>query len=194
VWWHEVLRRPKKQPERGQRAADGQMEPAPQRVGPCGDAPASPRAGPSLRTRALGLLAMREHSRVELRRKLAPHAESDEALSAVLDALEQAGHMSERRFVESLIRRRSQRYGSRLIEHELQGHRIADDISGPLLRELGADERQRALEVWRKRFGRAPEDLKERAKQQRFLAQRGFDAEVISAVFRAIRDGSAGQG
>ncbi len=137
---------------------------------------------------------MREHSRVELARKLAPHAESEEALSAVLDALEQTGEMSEQRFVESLIRRRSERYGSRLIEHELHGHRVPDDISGPLLRELAADERQRALAVWRKRFGRAPEDMTERAKQHRFLAQRGFDAEVISAVFRAIRDGSAGQG
>ncbi len=168
----------------------GATEPGPDRPGRSDDAAAPRRAGLSLRARALNLLAMREHSRAELARKLAPHAESDEAVVAVIETLEQAGHLSERRFVESVIRRRSERYGSRLIEYELQGHRIADDVSGPLLRELAADERQRALAVWRKRFGRAPEDLPERAKQQRFLARRGFDAEIIASVFRAIRDGS----
>jgi len=38
----------------------------------------------SLRERALGFLARREHSRTELRRKLAPHAESPEELDALL--------------------------------------------------------------------------------------------------------------
>jgi len=188
-----VLRRPKKPPDRGQPAAGGPSGPAPDPSGLGEDASAPRRTGLSLRARALSLLAMREHSRVELARKLTPHAESDEALGAVLDALEQAGHLSERRFVESVIRRRSERYGSRLIEHELQGHRVADEVSGPLLRELAADERQRAFAVWRKRFGRAPADLAERAKQQRFLARRGFDAETIAAVVRMVRDEASGR-
>ena len=187
-----MLRRPKKRPDRGQGAAGGLNAPAPDRTGPEDDPSVSRRGGLSLRARALNLLAMREHSRAELARKLAPHADSDEQVGAVLEALEQAGHLSERRFVESLIRRRSERYGSRLIEYELSGHRVADEVSAPLLRELAADERQRALAVWRKRFGRLPEDLAERARQQRFLARRGFDAEVISAVFRAIRDEPVG--
>jgi regulatory protein len=183
-----VLRPPKKPPDRRQSDADGPIEPAPDRAGSGEDATGPRRGRFPLRARALALLAMREHSRAELARKLAPYAESDEELQGVLAALEQAGHLSELRFVEGVIRRRSQRYGSRLIEHELKGHRVPDDISAPLLRELAADERQRALAVWRKRFGRAPRDLAERAKQQRFLAGRGFDAEVVSAVFRAIRD------
>ena len=179
-----VLRQKKKPPERGPlpagRRAVGPDEPQDGSVGPR-------RTGLSLRARALNLLAMREHSRVELVRKLSQHAESEEQLGAVLDELERAGHLSQQRFVESLIRRRAARYGSRLIEHELQGHRVDDEISAPLLRELASDERQRALDVWRKRFGRPPADLAERARQHRFLAQRGFDAEVISSVFRTIR-------
>jgi regulatory protein len=158
-----------------------------------GTGAAEPRKGLSLRARALNLLAMREHSRVEMMRKLAPHAESDEQVGAVLDELERAGHLSERRFVESLIRRRSERYGARMIEHELEGHRVADEVSAPLLSELAADEQQRALAVWRKRFGRAPENLAERAKQHRFLVRRGFDAQAISAVFRAIREEASGR-
>ncbi len=191
MWCHAVLRRQKKPPDRGQGPAGGRAD-APRARAGFEDDPAVPRrSGLSLRARALNLLAIREHSRVELTRKLATHAESEEQLGAVLDDLERAGHLSQQRFVESLIRRRSARYGSRLIEHELKGHRVADEISAPLLRELATDDRQRALEVWRKRFGRPPEDLSERARQHRFLAQRGFDAEAISAVFRALREEAA---
>ena len=134
---------------------------------------------------------MREHSRAELTRKLGPQAESAEQLQAILDDLERDGFLSEQRFVESLIRRRAARFGSRLIERELREHRVADELSAPLLKELAQGDRSRALGVWRKRFGQAPQTVQERARQQRFLAQRGFDAETIAAVLRAVRGGDA---
>jgi regulatory protein len=68
---------------------------------------------------------------------------------------------------------------------------VTGELSAPLLRELARGDRDRALVVWRKRFGQAPQTLEERARQQRFLAQRGFDAETIAAVLRAVRDGAA---
>jgi regulatory protein len=57
-------------------------------------------------------------------------------------------------------------------------------------REVVAQARRRALEnelesaraVWLKRFGKAPANLRERARQARFLAQRGFEPEVIGQV------------
>jgi len=146
-----------------------------------------------LRAVALNLLAMREHSRAELTRKLASRAESEEQLQALLDELERAGYLSEQRFVESLIRRRASRFGSRVIERELREHHVDDEVSGPLLRELAEGDRQRALAVWRKRFRDAPRTLEERARQQRFLANRGFDGETIAAVMRAVRDGDPGE-
>ena len=156
---------------------------------PQGDPPGARRPARSLRATALGLLSMREHSRAELTRKLGPQAESAEQLQALLDELERAGYLSEQRFVESLIRRRASRFGSRLIERELREHRVADELSAPLLEDLAKGDRDRALGVWRKRFGQAPQTLEERARQHRFLAQRGFDAETIAAVLRAVRDG-----
>ena len=54
----------------------------------------------SLRARALSYLARREHSRLELRRKLAPHAESPEQLESVLDTLEAQGLLSIERFAD----------------------------------------------------------------------------------------------
>lgn len=127
---------------------------------------------------------MREHSRLEMRRKLAPHAESADQVDALLDDLAARGFFSEERFVESLIRRRAERYGLRRIERELDEHRIPDAMRTPMMRELAAGERARALEVWRKRFGCLPADVAERARQHRFLAARGFDGAVIAWVFR----------
>lgn len=129
-------------------------------------------------------LAQREHSRVELRRKLAPHAESAETLDALLDELERARYLSIERFVESVVQRRSSRFGIRRIEHEFDQHRIADGARAQALATLKSSESERAWEVWSRRFGRAPTDLAERARQHRFLSQRGFDADTVRAVLR----------
>lgn len=53
---------------------------------------------------------------------------------------------------------------------------------------LAGTEFDRALLVWRRKFGAPPADLAERARQYRFLAQRGFDGETIGRVFRAAAD------
>ena len=57
-------------------------------------------SGPSLKIRALGFLARREHSRLELEKKLASYAPTPEELSFVLDSLEQHGLLSAGRMVE----------------------------------------------------------------------------------------------
>lgn len=148
---------------------------------------------PSLGGRALRLLTQRDHSRMELRRKLAPHAESSEALEALLDALERAGLLSEARFAESLARRRAERYGLRRIELELGVHRLGPSVIEPVLIGLRDGERDRALRVWRSRFGRVAVDAGERLRQQRFLSRRGFCEDTIDWVMRhgaaAIPDG-----
>jgi regulatory protein len=142
------------------------------------------RPGISLRGRALRLLTQREQSRQELGRKLAPHAESPEQLEAVIDRLQQEGWLSEERFAESLARRRSARFGLRRIEQELQSHRLDPQVSAPVLAALRATERERALDAWARRFGVVAQDPTERARQQRFLAQRGFTSDAIQWVIR----------
>lgn len=127
---------------------------------------------------------MREHSRDELARKLAPYAESPQALADLLEALERAGHLSEQRFIESLLRRRAPRFGRRRIEQELEQHRVGDAARVDALRQVSETERERALSVWRKRFGQRPASLAERGRQHRFLAARGFDAETIAWVLK----------
>ena len=138
----------------------------------------------SLKARALKALASREHSRVELTRKLAPHADSPEALEALLDTLEAQGLLSQQRFVESLLRRRGARLGNARIRQELKQHRLDETLVSSAMAELTSTELERAREVWRRRFGVPAEDALQRARQGRFLLQRGFSGEVVARVLR----------
>jgi len=76
----------------------------------------------SLKGRALRLLAAREHSRVELERKLATHAGDDPAeLARMLDELAAKGFISEQRVAESVLHRRAGRLGAGRVLQELRG-------------------------------------------------------------------------
>jgi regulatory protein len=141
-------------------------------------------SGPSLKTRALDYLARREHSRLELERKLAPHAETSEDLSSVLDMLEQRGFLSAARMIEQVIHMRKNRFGSQRIVHELREKGIAENLIAAALPNIKETEQEGAREVWRKKFSAAPTDAKEFARQMRFLIGRGFTAEVIRQVLR----------
>ncbi len=87
------------------------------------------RPGLSLKGRALKYLAAREHSRVELTRKLAPHAESPEQVDGVLDELEAKGLLSAQRFADSMLHRKAARYGAARIQAELAQHQLPPDIA-----------------------------------------------------------------
>jgi regulatory protein len=136
----------------------------------------------SLRARALRLLARREHSRRELERKLAGDADDPEQLASLLDDFERRGWLSEARVAEQHVARARGRYGPRRVLNDLKEKGVSGEALSRAAAELEQSELENAREVWRKRFGRPPEDLKEKARQARFLAGRGFSAEVIRAV------------
>jgi regulatory protein len=141
----------------------------------------------SLRARALRYLSMREHSRLELGRKLSRHAQEGDDVDALLDSLEAAKLLSQSRFSESLVHRRATRFGNNRILSELQSHGIDPASLTEIKANLADDEVARAREVWRKKFDHIPADAGERAKQMRFLQQRGFSHQTIQAVIRNSR-------
>jgi regulatory protein len=153
----------------------------------------------SLRGRGLQILAQREHSRSELRRKLLQHArkvpEGDpvpepavvaEQVEAVLDWLVAGKYLSEDRFVESRVHARAARYGNLRIRSELAQHGVA--LGPEVARQLKESELQRAREVWARKFGQRAADASERARQARFLAARGFSGETIRRVVAGLLD------
>ena len=137
---------------------------------------------PSLKGRALRLLAQREHSRAELQRKLAAHEEAPGELAQALDELQAKGFIDEQRVIESVIHRRAARLGASRVRQELQAKGLPAEAVAQAVGELRGSEVERAREVWRKKFGRVPTDAAERAKQMRFLAARGFGGEAIRRV------------
>lgn len=146
-------------------------------------------SGISLRARALGMLARREHSRAELARKLAAYAESDEVLAALLDDLEARRLLSDARYVEARLNARGARYGNRRLSQELRARGVDAALVETALAACG-DEVARARQVWQRRFGAQPPalDAAGRAKQVRFLMRRGFSGEAIRRVLGADFD------
>lgn len=144
------------------------------------------RSGLSLKARAVSYLSRREYSRVELTRKLAPHAESPEELEKLLNALEQEGWQSDSRFVQGVVHRKSVSQGSTRIIHALRQQGISDDKVAEVREQLKNTELERAQAVWQKRFGaKLPAaTAADYAKQVRFLAARGFQHEVIRRVLK----------
>ncbi|HYC41630.1 MAG TPA: recombination regulator RecX [Noviherbaspirillum sp.] len=142
----------------------------------------------SLKARALKYLSAREHSRLELGRKLARYAQEGDDIEALLDSLEAAKFLSQSRFSESLVNRRAARFGNSRILSELQSHGIDGEALQGIKGSLLDDEAARAKEVWRKKFGSPPEDAAERAKQMRFLQQRGFSSSAIRSAMRPVDD------
>lgn len=136
----------------------------------------------SLKGRALRYLSGREHSRAELRRKLAPHEEAPGTLDAVLDELAAKGFLSDARYVESVLNRRAGRLGAGRIRQELRQQGIAPDAVAEAVARLQGSELERAREVWRRRFGAPPADAAERGRQGRFLMARGFGSDVVRRV------------
>lgn len=143
---------------------------------------------PSLKGRALRLLAGREHSRAELERKLAGHEEEPGELKKALDELQAKDFINEQRVVDSVVHRRASRLGAGRIRQELQAKGLDPEKVAQAVAGLRTTEFERARDVWRRRFGDLPQDAGQRAKQARFLAARGFGGEVIRKVLNTPDD------
>jgi regulatory protein len=181
------------------------------------DSLGSKKQSPSLKARALRLLSQREHSRAELAKKLGDYlslqARADRAsnaqdcdqersqtdapaplpemeITAVLDDFERRGWLSDTRFAEALVRRRSERYGVRKIKDELQRAGVASNASATLLDGLKNTEFERAKELFERKFGGIAEDQKMRARQYRFLVSKGFNPEIVAKVIGGRQKGT----
>ena len=140
-----------------------------------------PESGAELKARALRLLARREHSRAELARKLAPHAESPAAIEAVLELLLSKKQLSDERFAEGRARVLSRKYGAAHIRHDLKSKGVADEVVDRVSSE-GEVERARA--ILERKYRQPATTREERAKRMRFLQGRGFSYDIIRGLLK----------
>ncbi len=135
-----------------------------------------------VRDQAIRLLARREHAARELRFKLTQRGAAEALADAVIAELAREGLQSDARYAESWVRHRvEQGYGPVRIRAELRERGVADELAGPALAdaERTIDWGEQAYRAWARRFSVPPEDMKERARQKRYLERRGFAAGHI---------------
>ncbi len=139
----------------------------------------------SLRERAMDLLARREHSRFELNRKLCTRGFLSAAVEEVLTVLAKEGLQSDERFCESYVHSRAiAGFGPKRIEMELRQRGVAANLIARYVHQ-DDDKWRHALErVWKKKYASCAASGSERAKQQRFLLQRGFAALDIQQLLK----------
>lgn len=135
---------------------------------------------------ALRLLARREHSTLELRRKLEQRGFAAALIIPALDRLQGEGYLSDDRFASSLARHRAnQGYGELRIRAELAQHGVEDSAAMQALAELDVGWVERALRQARRHFPAPPKTPADIGRMLRHLTQRGFPADVAR---RALAD------
>ena len=117
----------------------------------------------------------------ELRRKLANKGHSSDEVATVLQELVAERLLDDGRFGEVYVRSHVARGAGPLrIGHELARHDLSRSQVEVFLAPFDEQWTRLAARARRKRFGSdAPADAKERARQSRFLHQRGFTGEQI---------------
>jgi regulatory protein len=139
----------------------------------------------NVRFAAMNLLARREHSAQELHTKLLNKFDQLELVQAAVARLTEQGLQSDERFAEAFTTmRQRQGKGSSLIKMELRERGVSADIIAGLIDESDSLWSSLAEDVRIKRFGaQLPLELKEKARQMRFLQARGFASRHIQPLF-----------
>jgi regulatory protein len=150
----------------------------------------------AVQTAAVRLLARREHSSEELKRKLVAKGHPADTVDAVVTALCSKHLVSDDRFVASFVHHHASRgQGPVRIRAELRQHGIADGAIDEAVRTTEPDWTRLAGQVRARKFGSGrPATLAERAKQARFLQYRGFTAEQIRTAFQSADSGEEQDG
>ena len=147
----------------------------------------SERPAKPLKARAISLLARREYSRAELRtRLLAGDRDAADAahVDRILDELAALGYLSDARFANAVVAKKSGDYSKRAISAKLKASGVDSEAAAAALEGSDVDDHDAMVALWRRRFGKSPANDREKARQVRFLQSRGF---ALSAIFRLLR-------
>ena len=137
---------------------------------------------------ATRMLASREHSVMELTRKLQQKDFPPEIVERVVNGLREGRLLSDERFAEGYVRFRSARgYGPVRIRMEMRERGVADELIEQALAADEVDWVALAETVRARKFGDTPvEDFAQKAKQMRFLQYRGFSNSHISVAVNGL--------
>ena len=127
------------------------------------------------------MLARREHSAFEIRRKLKQKDIADAEIEQAVERLQQEGLLSDQRYAEAYIHmRKGKGYGPLRIALELRERGVAESDYGHYLYDRDIDWQSVLKAAYDKKFGnRACDDYRDKAKRIRYLQYRGFALDSI---------------
>ena len=142
----------------------------------------------SVRNSALDILARREHTRLELTRKLKAKGFTDSEIEEQMEVLIQDGLQSDERYTESYVQMRRKRgYGPLKIKQELQQRGVSSDLVDVFIEFSDKTWLDTACLAYEKKFGgKLLDTTNERAKRMRFLQSRGFTGDIIQKTFNTF--------
>ncbi len=141
----------------------------------------------TLKSQAITLLARRDYARSELEERLAAKGADRAELSRTLDELAALGYLSDQRYARSVAKQKAGRYSRRSIAGVLKARGVDGEAIASAVAEACTDDEAALLALWRRRFGRAPADERDKARQVRFLQSRGFALSAILKLLRTAR-------
>ena len=136
---------------------------------------------------AVGLLARREHSEMELARKLMQRKYSQSEIDEVLEKVKSCNYLDDERFVDAFVTSRKNRgQGPLKIKAQLQQRGVASSLIGRFVHDRDECWLDMAAEVYQKKFGTtAPEDYAAKVKAWRFMQSRGFTQDQFEHASHA---------
>lgn len=144
------------------------------------DAENQQKALSEARRLALQLLAQREFTFSELVDRLETKGCTRLVSQRVVQQLQEDGLQSDERFAEVFARSRMARgHGPMLLRAEMRARGLSDTLTDDYATHPHAHWIKLATTALQKRFHEAPANRDEWAKQARFLARRGFSADLI---------------
>ena len=138
----------------------------------------------SLKARAIAHLARREYSRAELAQRLVAAGAARADVDQTLAELAAEGYLSDERYAHALVRQKSAMMSRRALAEALKAKGVAAEVARDALANVDVDDDATLVALWRRRFGEAPKNDRERARQVRFLQSRGF---ALSAIVKLLR-------
>jgi len=143
-----------------------------------------------VKKQAMSYLARREHSEFELCHKLEKKGYEFALIEQCIAFLYEADYLNEGRYVEAMIRHHYGRgQGPKKITYALRQNQVASTLIQQAFNAFDGDWYELAAQVRERKFGDLDTNLdknalfKEKSRQMRFLASRGFDSSHIEAAF-----------
>jgi regulatory protein len=151
--------------------------------------------------KSIQILSRREHSKVELRKKLSQYDYAEQEIEQTISLLASKNMQSDERFAQYLAKKHVHK-SSKMLAFSLKEHTLSydqQDIAMQTLLDEGS-EYERALAIYIRKFGynviedindqniEKPSKLEQQKilqKKYRFLLSKGFSYDIISKVIRS---------